>query len=316
MTLHDPDGPEPGPAPRLPHSRDPRPFVKISVDLPFNPKLAAVMADHPLAGWAQVTALCYCRQSFTDGHFPAVAVERMAGTDDLVTKAMVAEDIWHEAGHGCDRCPQPRKGRLYLHDYLEHQPSAEDIKALSKERSKNGRAGADSRWGTPEERAARKAARAAEAAAAKKPAKTATKSTEETPVREDVERLCNYLADWVKRNGGKDERPPVGKGWHDAARLLIDRDKNTVEEIREVIRWCQLDEFWKDNILSMPTLRKKFEQLQRKMRTEQTRGTAPQRRGAQPGVVNYDGQNQFFEEAFGGAEQGELPLPKGQPHAA
>jgi hypothetical protein len=67
------------------------------------------------------------------------------------------------------------------------------------------------------------------------------------PRRDDVERLCERLADHVETNTGR--RPTITKGWRDSARLLIDRDK------------CQADEFWRSNILSMPKLREKFDQL-------------------------------------------------------
>jgi len=79
------------------------------------------------------------------------------------------------------------------------------------------------------------------------------------PSRDDVERVCNHLADWVEKNGSK--RPNITKKWRDAARLMIDTDKLTEEQIRKAIDWCQQDEFWRANIMSLPTLRKQFDRL-------------------------------------------------------
>lgn len=77
--------------------------------------------------------------------------------------------------------------------------------------------------------------------------------------REDVERLCLRLAEAIEANGSK--RPPINKGWRDAARLMLDRDGRTEAQITAAIDWSQGDEFWRCNILSMPTLRKQYEKL-------------------------------------------------------
>lgn len=77
--------------------------------------------------------------------------------------------------------------------------------------------------------------------------------------RADVQRLCDHLADRVQANGSK--RPKIGKGWRDAARLMLDRDDRTEAQVHSAIDWCQDDEFWRANVLSMPTLREKYDQL-------------------------------------------------------
>jgi hypothetical protein len=55
--------------------------------------------------------------------------------------------------------------------------------------------------------------------------------------------------------------PKRQEEWIRQCRLLRDRDKRTPEEIEAVIRFCQADNFWKGNILSMPKLREKWDQL-------------------------------------------------------
>jgi len=77
--------------------------------------------------------------------------------------------------------------------------------------------------------------------------------------RPDVDQVCNHLADRIEANGS--QRPRVTDRWRDAARLLIDRDGRTVDQILRAIDWCQADSFWRANVLSMPTLRSRYDQL-------------------------------------------------------
>lgn len=82
------------------------------------------------------------------------------------------------------------------------------------------------------------------------------------PPRQDVEEICTLLADLIEANGSK--RPTITGKWRDAARLLIDKDGRTPEDIKALIEWVQADEFWRSNVLSMPKLRSKFDQLRLK----------------------------------------------------
>lgn len=78
-------------------------------------------------------------------------------------------------------------------------------------------------------------------------------------VRPDVEDLCKHLADRIEGNGSN--RPTITKQWRDSARLLLDKDGRTADQVRRAIDWCQDDDFWRGNVLSMPTLRKQYERL-------------------------------------------------------
>jgi hypothetical protein len=95
------------------------------------------------------------------------------------------------------------------------------------------------------------------------------------PDRPDVERLCARLADRIAANGSK--RPVISRKWRDAARLLIDKDGRTEEQVSACIDWSQDDEFWRGNIMSMPTLREKYDRLRldaiRKMKAAQGKST-------------------------------------------
>lgn len=77
--------------------------------------------------------------------------------------------------------------------------------------------------------------------------------------RQDVEQVCEHLAAAVEANGSK--RPTITAKWRTAARLMLDKDGRGIEEIHGAIDWCQRDEFWRANVMSLPTLREKFDQL-------------------------------------------------------
>jgi hypothetical protein len=71
--------------------------------------------------------------------------------------------------------------------------------------------------------------------------------------------LCNRLADAIVANGSK--RPPVGQAWRDSCRLMLDKDGRSEEQVSRAIDWCQADEFWRGNIMSMPKLRQQYDRL-------------------------------------------------------
>ena len=89
------------------------------------------------------------------------------------------------------------------------------------------------------------------------------------PVREDAVRLCTHLADRIEANGSK--RPNITIRWLDAARHLMDIDGRTEEQIHKAIDWCQDDSFWKANVMSMPTLREKYDTLRLRAQEEAER---------------------------------------------
>lgn len=122
---------------------------------------------------------------------------------------------------------------------------------------------------------------------------------ESDPPREDVERLCTLLADLIEKNGSK--RPPITQRWRDSARLLLDRDGRTEEQVTNCIHWCQADEFWHKNVLSMPKLREKYDQLRlhaKEGRRGQVLPFTQQQRTRQPG----DGEESWMRRTSPGGE--------------
>lgn len=137
----------------------------------------------------------------------------------------------------------------------------------------------DARKAAARERKARQRARAAQDAAepdavpvpapATAPTPTATDddsvldavivTPEPTNVRRDVESVCYHMANSVCERTGR--RPRITKKWLDSARLMIDRDGRTPDQIHAAIDWVHNSEFWRANILSIPKLREKWDTL-------------------------------------------------------
>lgn len=92
-------------------------------------------------------------------------------------------------------------------------------------------------------------------------------------LRHDVVFLLDLLDEEIRKNGGK--VPTRSKKNTDATRLMIDRDNITVDDIAGAIRWCQADEFWRSNILSMSKLREKYQQLRLAAQRKKPAGVKP-----------------------------------------
>lgn len=59
-------------------------------------------------------------------------------------------------------------------------------------------------------------------------------------------------------------KPAKERNWAITAQRMLDLDKRKPEQIEILIRWVQSNDFWMSNILSMSTLREKFDQLELK----------------------------------------------------
>lgn len=116
--------------------KDRREYVRITIDLPDNPKLVDASTA---AKWLYVTALCYAGQHLTDGHVNTSACVSRAQVRQKSSAELIARGLIHEAGHDCKECDQPRPGSFIIHDYLQHQRSRQEA-----EDSRSGkRKGAD-----------------------------------------------------------------------------------------------------------------------------------------------------------------------------
>ena len=96
------------------------------------------------------------------------------------------------------------------------------------------------------------------------------------------------MAASVNRRTG---RPPrITAAWRKQARLMIDRDGRSVEEITRIIDWVDGNDFWRANVLSLPKLRQKFDTLRLQAQRPQGR--------PQGGQVFYDLAAEFAKEGL------------------
>ena len=105
----------------------------------------------------------------------------------------------------------------------------------------------------------------------------------------EAETLCLLLADLIEGNGSK--RPAITKAWRIEAERILRLDKRPLDEVEQVLGWCQADEFWRGNILSMPTFRAKYDRLRlAAMRTTQRRWEHPLDQMAREAMTRGDQQ--------------------------
>jgi hypothetical protein len=89
---------------------------------------------------------------------------------------------------------------------------------------------------------------------------TAAPPPDDAPaLRADVEGICKHLADRIEANGSK--RPTTTAQWRTSARLMLDKDGRSEQDVHAAIDWCQNNEFWRSNVMSLPKLREKFDTM-------------------------------------------------------
>ena len=77
-------------------------------------------------------------------------------------------------------------------------------------------------------------------------------------------RLSVFLLNNIRKRK-PDFKMPNLQVWSKQSDYILRIDRRDPHEIKEVIEWCQTDEFWQDNILSTAKLRKQYDQLVLKM---------------------------------------------------
>lgn len=250
-------------------ARDDRTYITVHDGMPEHPKVEA-LSDRAFR--VLVDLWCWCSRQLNDGVIPEAVWLKRTGSPK-VRKELLAALV------------DVVDGEYVMHDYLEHQRSRAQVEALKAKRAEAGRKGGQAR-------AANQASAEASASANGKhsgtkiqpPTETDTDNsgttflrTSDEPPREDVERVCQHLADAVEANGSK--RPHVSDRWRTEARRLIDLDGRTPDQIIRAIDWCQSDAFWRANVLSMPKLREKYDQLRLAAEREQAQSRSADPRG-------------------------------------
>lgn len=87
--------------------------------------------------------------------------------------------------------------------------------------------------------------------------------------------LSTRLLNHIRNNNNQFKEPNLQK-WSDDFRLMMERDNRSVEQIKNIVDWCQSDSFWKTNILSPSKLRQQFDQLILKLEAAKKEKTSRQ----------------------------------------
>lgn len=89
------------------------------------------LAAGPAASWLWVCGLGYCQEGLTDGFIPRAALDFLGvkGAEKLAER-LVRAGLWDIA-----------KGGWEVHDYLEHNRSADAVRELMRRRAEGGRKG-------------------------------------------------------------------------------------------------------------------------------------------------------------------------------
>lgn len=283
---------------------DRRTYVRIHDGLPDHPKIAEVGG---MAAWLYVSSLCYSSRLLTDGIIPARMVARLTDLPDVEALAsrLLEANLWHRAQHDCKDCPQGLGDVYVIHDYLDHQRSAAEVRELSEKRAAAGRSGGKA---SGESRRAEAKAEAnakqvlqqtrskieaetetetevrnqtplssvtatpppdepsASKPKGKRKSNTPAKTKPATEPRPDVEALCNRLAEMMVARGCR--KPNITDTWRNEARLLLDLDGIHFQFALDVLEWTQKSKFWKTNILSMPKFRKQWDTVSQQAEDE------------------------------------------------
>jgi hypothetical protein len=248
-------------------ARDERTYIRVHDGMPDHPKIDG-LSDRAFR--LLVETWCWCSRHLTDGRVPTTTwVKR--GTPKARAELMAAG------------LADSRDGYVQMHDYLEHQRSAEEVAEIREARSAAGVLANHERWhkGKPKTGCPHCAtdpctdpptdpksdAKTDPNGLRKSSTETETETDNSIPTgssssaapRADARRLCDHLADRIEANGSR--RPRITRRWLTAARLMLDVDGRSEEHVHRAIDWCQSDEFWRANILSMPKLRERYDQL-------------------------------------------------------
>lgn len=270
-------------------------WVRVEDSFPRNPKV------RPLSDAAfrlHVSALCFCAENLTDGlinetDLPGIWLWGGRGRPkvQLLVAELVSHGLWDEDGsqEAVEKAvkQQPNSSQIavkkavkwWVHDYTKYNTKKEQVVTTREKEAARQKAWRESKKaprnavtntvteeprngvsnGTPYHSipyhvTTTTSPKPAASDAGRVRAKLAEAG------RADVERVCEHLRNRIIANGAT-RKPGINERWREAARLMLDKDKLTEEQIHAAIDWCQDDEFWRANILSMSKLREKYEQL-------------------------------------------------------
>ncbi len=128
----------------MPKAKDARQYARIAVDMATNRKLKGAP---PQTKWLAVVGVLWSTQNLSDGLVTPGVIVATADVHVKHARDLVSRDVWHEKGHACPDCPQPDVAtEVVIHDYLEHQDSAETIRRNRDSKAESGRLANHIRW--------------------------------------------------------------------------------------------------------------------------------------------------------------------------
>jgi hypothetical protein len=227
------------------------PWVKLDDTFPANRKIRRLSDG---AFRLHITAICAAAHDLTDGLMTPEDIEDLASItkSDRRIDELVRRGLWEAVETG-----------WLIHDYLDYNPSKVKVDT-DREAARQRKI----KWEeTRSEHRSERVRNTSGTLPRTRPVPVPDPTIEETttsdvavaPIRPDVEAICSRLADRIEGNGSK--RPEITKTWRTQARLLIDSDGRTEDQALRAIDWCQGDDFWRTNILSMGKFREKYDQL-------------------------------------------------------
>lgn len=121
----------------VPPTLDARLFIRLDHGMPEHPKIEE-LSD--AAFRALITMWCYCSRNTTDGFVTDVAWNKRVKpkvTKELLTSTFGMNPLLIEV-----------TGGYLMHNYLDHQRSAEEIAAYRESKARGGKKGNHERWHT------------------------------------------------------------------------------------------------------------------------------------------------------------------------
>lgn len=111
-------------------------WLKLDDSFPEHAKVAE-LSDKAFR--VHVGALCYSARNLTDGHIPAAISKTLTLGRAKLSTELVTAGLWDTNGGG----------GYVIHDYLDYNPSREQVETERQRRAEAGKKGADQRWHKP-----------------------------------------------------------------------------------------------------------------------------------------------------------------------
>jgi hypothetical protein len=212
-----------------------------------------------------VSAGTWCAQEESDGFFPEWVLEELCGTA-AIARHLVSAGLWIEVRSKLEgSSSESGEAGWQFKNWGKYQPTREE---LEEKREKDRIRQANYRKSQRDKEVTDSGLTDGQQHESTPPDPT---RPDPTPIEEhtseisseiprpEVNGLLDLFDTCLEQNDFK--KPSRTKKNTDAARLLIDKDGYSPEQVAWMIRWATNHEFWRTNILSMSKLREKFDQL-------------------------------------------------------